>query len=136
MAEEKGAEGGGSEGKKRFLFVVSTGANEPKKAFTPFYYAAAAASMGFETYMFFLAEGPSLLMGDNPQKIRTREDGEPLSKVIDLAVRSGVKMMVCSTSAKVIWRMGEKDLPRDAQFAGAVTLLDMASDPNTIVVYF
>jgi predicted peroxiredoxin len=39
--------------RNKFLVVMSTGANEPKKAFTPFYYAAAAASMDFDTTMFF-----------------------------------------------------------------------------------
>ncbi len=125
-----------AENNKRFLFVVSTGVNEPKKAFTPFYYAAAAASMGYDTHMFFLAEGPSLLKGDAPDNVKSTEDGEPLRKVIDLALRNNVKMMCCSTSAKVIWKMTEKDLPRGVDYAGAVTLIEMASDPNTVVFYF
>lgn len=124
------------EQKKKFLFVVSTGKNEPKKAFTPFYYAAASASMGFETYLFFLAEGPSLLMKGVPESLKTTEDGEPLKKVIDLALRNGVKMLCCSTSAKVIWKMGDGDLPAGAEYAGAVTLIEMAADPQVAVFYF
>jgi predicted peroxiredoxin len=124
------------EQKKRFLFVVSTGASEPKKAFTPFYYAAASASMGFDTYMFFLAEGPSLLKRGVAENLRTTEEGEPLKKVIDLAIRNGAKLLCCSTSAKVIWNMHEGDLPDGVDFAGAVTLIEMASDPQTSVLYF
>jgi predicted peroxiredoxin len=122
--------------KKRYLFVVSTGAQEPKKAFTPFYYAAAAASLGYDTYMFFLAEGPSLLYKDVLEKLRTREEEEPLKKVFDLAINNGVKMLCCSTSAKVIWKMKEEDLPREVKFAGAYTLIEMVSEPDTIVFYF
>ncbi|PSN82939.1 hypothetical protein B9Q13_03135 [Candidatus Marsarchaeota G2 archaeon ECH_B_SAG-G16] len=124
------------ENKKRFLFVVSTGVNEPKKAFTPFYYAAASAAMGYETYMFFLAEGPSLLVNDAPERIKTTENGEPLKKVIELAMKNGAKMLCCSTSAKVIWNIKEQDLPKGVEFAGAVTLIEMAADPNTVVLYF
>ncbi|MEM1945675.1 MAG: DsrE family protein [Candidatus Caldarchaeum sp.] len=125
-----------SSAKKRFLFVVSTGMNEPKKAFTPFYYASAAAAMGYETFLFFIAEGPSLLKKDVAQSLKTTDDGEPLQKVVDLALKSGVKFLVCSVAAKVIWKMDQKDLPEGAQFAGAATLIEMASDPDTAVVYF
>jgi predicted peroxiredoxin len=116
--------------------VVSTGANEPKKAFTPFYYAAAAASLGYETYMFFLAEGPSLLKKEVLENLRTKENEEPLKKVFDLAINNGVKMLCCSTSAKVIWDMKESDLPEGVKFAGAYTLIEMASDPETMIFYF
>ena len=122
--------------KKRYLFVVSTGSNEPKKAFTPFYYAAAAAALGYDTYMFFLAEGPSLLNKEALENLRTREGEEPLKKVYEFAINNGVKMLCCSTSAKVIWRMNDEDLPKEVKFAGAYTLLEMASDPDTVIFYF
>jgi len=122
--------------KKRFLFVVTTGANEPKKAFTPFYYASAAAAMGYETYLFFVAEGPSLLQKDVAESLKTTDDGEPLKKVIDMALKNGVKFLVCSVAAKVIWKFKEEDLPSEAEFAGAATLIEMASDPNTTILYF
>ncbi|MDG6939636.1 MAG: DsrE family protein [Nitrososphaerota archaeon] len=121
---------------KRFLFVVSTGADEPKKAFTPFYYAAASASMGYDTSMFFLAEGPSLLKKGVADELRTTEGGEPLKKVVDMAVKNGAKLLCCSTSAKVIWKMADGDLPEGAEYAGAVTLIEMAADPHTAVFYF
>lgn len=119
---------------KRFLFVVSTGASEPKKAFTPFYYAAAAAAMDHETYVFFLAEGPSLLAPGVAENLRTTPESEPLTTVIDLGLESGVKFLVCSVSAKVIWKLDT--LPPGMEFAGAATLLDMATDPNTVILYF
>ena len=120
---------------KKFLIVVSTGADEPKKAFTPFYYAAAAAAMGFETSVFFLAEGPSLLAPGVAQTIRTSADGEPLTKVIDLGMKNGVKFLCCSVSAKAIWKLEEGQLPNGMEFAGAATLLEMSTDPNTVVIY-
>lgn len=119
---------------KKFLFVVSTGASEPKKAFTPFYYAAAAAAMDFETCMFFLAEGPSLLAPGVADNLRTTPDGEPLTKVIDYGIQSGVKFLCCSVSAKVIWKLEE--LPKGMEFAGAATLLEAATDPETVILYF
>jgi uncharacterized protein len=122
--------------RKKFLVVMSTGANEPKKAFTPFYYAAAAASMDFETTMFFLAEAPSLLRPGVADTIRTSADGEPLTKVIDLCRRNGVKFLCCSVSAKVIWNIQEGGLPQGMEFSGAATLLEMATDPSVAVLYF
>lgn len=122
--------------RKKFLVVMSTGANEPKKAFTPFYYAAAAASMDFETTMFFLAEAPSLLRPGVADTIRTTAEGEPLTKVIDLGRRNGVKFLCCSVSAKVIWNIEEGGLPQGMEFAGAATLLKMAADPSVAVLYF
>jgi predicted peroxiredoxin len=119
---------------KRFLFVVSTGASEPKKAFTPFYYAAAAAAMDFETTMFFLAEGPSLLKPGVAETLRTAPEEEPLKKVIDYGMQSGVKFLCCSVSAKVIWKLDE--LPTGMEFAGAATLLEAATDPETVILYF
>jgi len=121
---------------KKYLFVVSTGTAEPKKAFSPFYYANASAAMGFDTTMFFMAEGPSLIKKGNAENIRTTEDGDPLKKVIDISVRSGVKMLCCSTAAKVIWKMKDEDLLEGATFAGAATLLEMTADPDTVVLYF
>jgi len=123
-----------SETPKKFLFVVSTGASEPKKAFTPFYYAAAAAAMDFETSMFFLAEGPSLLAPGVAANLRTSPQEEPLQKVIDLGMQSGVKFLCCSVSAKVIWKLDE--LPNGMEFAGAATLLEAATDPETVILYF
>ena len=124
------------ETRKKFLVVMSTGADEPKKAFTPFYYAAAAASMGFDTYMFFLAESPSLLKPGVADQVRTTADGEPLTKVIDLGRKNGVKFLCCSVSAKVIWNIGDEGLPEGMEFAGAATLLEMAADPEVAVLYF
>lgn len=121
---------------KKYLFVVSTGTGEPKKAFSPFYYANASAAMGFDTTMFFLAEGPSLIRKGAAEGIRTSEDGEPLRKVIDISARSGVKMLCCSTAAKAIWKMKDDDLIDGVQFAGAATLLEMTADPDTAVLYF
>lgn len=120
--------------RKRFLFVVSTGASEPKKAFTPFYYAAAAAAMDFETTMFFLAEGPSLLKPGVAETLRTAPEEEPLKKVIHYGMQSGVKFLCCSVSAKVIWKLDE--LPTGMEFAGAATLLEAAADPETVILYF
>jgi len=122
--------------KKKFLVVVSTGADEPKKAFTPFYYASASAAMGFETTIFFLAEGPSLLLPGVADKTRTTEKGEPLSKVIDQGKKNGVKFLCCSVSAKVIWDLHEGQLPAGIEFAGAATLLEMSTDPEVAVLYF
>lgn len=121
---------------KKYLFVVSTGTSEPKKAFSPFYYANASAAMGFDTTMFFLAEGPSLIKKGVAENIRTTEDGEPLRKVIDISIRSGVKMLCCSTAAKVIWKMKDEDLLDGVQFAGAATLLELTADHDTAVLYF
>ena len=122
--------------KKRFLFVVTTGMNEPKKAFSPFYYASASAAMGYDTTIFLAAEGPSLLKKEVSENLRTNEDGEPLQKVIDLAMSNGVKFICCSTAAKVIWKMKDSDLPSGVEFGGAVTLIEMASDPEASVLYF
>jgi len=122
--------------RNKFLVVMSTGAAEPKKAFTPFYYAAAAASMGFDTSMFFLAEAPSLLKPGVAETIRTVADGEPLTKVIDLGRKNGVKFLCCSVSAKVIWKIEEQGLPEGMDFAGAATLLEMAANPEVAVLYF
>jgi predicted peroxiredoxin len=121
---------------KKFLFVVSTGASEPKKAFTPFYYAAAAASMDFDTTMFFVAEGPSLLKPGVADTVRTTPDGEPLTRVMDQGIESGVKFLCCSVSAKVIWDLHEGQLPPGMEFAGAATLLEAATDPDTVILYF
>ena len=121
---------------KKYLFVVSTGASEPKKVFSPFYYATASAAIGFETTMFFLAEGPSLVKKGAAMVIRATEDGEPLQKVIDMALRCGVKLLCCSTAAKVIWKMNEGDLISGVQFAGAASLLEMTADPDMVVMYF
>ncbi len=119
---------------KRFLYVVSTGASEPKKAFTPFYYAAASAAMDHETTMFFVAEGASLLAPGVAETIRTSPESEPLSVVIANAVESGVRFLVCSVSAKVIWKLDT--LPEGMEFAGAATLIDAADDPGTVILYF
>ncbi len=119
---------------RKFLFVVSTGASEPRKAFTPFYYAAAAAAMDFDTTMFFLAEGPSLLKPGVAETLRTSPEEEPLRKVIDYGMQSGVKFLCCSVSAKVIWKLDE--LPHGMEFAGAATLLEAATDPDTVILYF
>ncbi len=126
----------GATPRTKFLIVVSTGANEPRKAFTPFYYAAAAAAMGFETRMFFLAEGPSLLAPGVAETVRTTAEGEPLRKVIDLGMRNGVKFLCCSVSAKVIWKIEDGSLPAGMEFAGAATLLELATDPETAILYF
>lgn len=120
--------------RSKMLFVVSTGANEPKKAFTPFYYAAAAAAMDFETTMFFVAEGPSLLQPGVAENLRSTPEEEPLQVVIDQGMKNGVRFQCCSVSAKVIWKLDT--LPEGMEFAGAATLLEAATDPETAILYF
>jgi len=122
--------------RRKFLVVVSCGPDESRKAFTPFQYAAAAASMGFETSMFFVAGAPSLLRQDIAEATRATSEGEPLIKAIDLARKAGVRFLCCSVSAKALGNIDEGGLPAGTQFAGAATLLEMSADPEVAVLYF
>ena len=93
-------------------------------------------AMDFEADMFFLAEGPSLLLPGVAESLRSTPEEEPLQKVIDQGRDVGVKFLCCSVSAKVIWKMQDDQLPEGMEFAGAATLLEAATDPETVILYF
>ncbi len=109
------------------------GVDEVSKAATPFYLATAAAAMDMDVSIYFTMHGPTLLRKDS-RDLTVKEGGAPLSSFIDLAIESGVNLMVCQPSLDLN-DLAMEDLIDDVQMIGGAAFNDMAAEANAVISF-
>ncbi|MFV1962676.1 MAG: DsrE/DsrF/DrsH-like family protein [Acidimicrobiia bacterium] len=117
----------------RILYVQTHGIDEPSKAATPFYLATAAAAMDMDVSIYFTMHGPTLLRKDS-RDITVKDQGAPLSRFIDLAVETGVKLLVCQPSLDLN-DLAMEDLIDDVQMIGGAAFNDMAAESDAVISF-
>ncbi len=117
----------------RILYVQTHGIDEVSKAATPFYLATAAAAMDMEVSIYFTMHGPTLLRKDS-RDLTVKDGGAPLSSFIDLAIESGVNLMVCQPSLDLN-DLAMEDLIDGVQMIGGAAFNDMAAEANAVISF-
>lgn len=117
----------------RILYVQTHGIDEPSKAATPFYLATAAAAMDMEVSIYFTMHGPTLLRKDS-RDLTVKEGGAPLSSFIDLAVETGVNLLVCQPSLDLN-DLAMEDLMDGVQMIGGAAFNDMAAEADAVISF-
>ena len=117
----------------RILYVQTHGIDEVTKAATPFYLATAAAAMDMEVSIYFTMHGPTLLRKDS-RDLTVKEGGAPLSSFIDLAVETGVNLLVCQPSLDLN-DLAMEDLMDGVQMIGGAAFNDMAAEADAVISF-
>ena len=115
------------------LYVQTHGIDEPSKAATPFYLATAAAAMDMEVSIYFTMHGPTLLRKDS-RDLTVKEGGAPMSSFIDLAVESGVNLLICQPSLDLN-DLAMEDLIDDVQMIGGAAFNDLAAESDAVISF-
>ncbi len=117
----------------KILYVQTHGIDEASKAATPFYLATAAAAMDMEVSIYFTMHGPTLLRKDS-RDLTVKEGGAPLSSFIDLAVETGVNLLVCQPSLDLN-DLAMEDLMDGVQIIGGAAFNDMAAEADAVISF-
>jgi predicted peroxiredoxin len=117
----------------RILYVQTHGTDEPSKAATPFYLATAAAAMDMDVSIYFTMHGPTLLRKD-ARDLTVKEGGAPISSFIDLAVESGVNLLICQPSLDLN-DLAMDDLIDGVQMIGGAAFNDLAADADAVISF-
>ena len=120
-------------GKKKFLYIQTSGVDIPERAYAPFILATTAAMMGVDATIYFLIKGVTLVKKGEAEKIKM--SGFPsLKEVMDQAVRTGVKLMVCEQSCMLLG-IPRGDFTPEAKIVGAATLNDLALNADAVICF-
>jgi uncharacterized protein len=117
----------------RILYVQTHGIDEASKAATPFYLATAAAAMDMDVSIYFTMHGPTLLRKDS-RDLTVKEGGAPLSSFIDLAVETGVNLLVCQPSLDLN-DLAMEDLMDGVRMIGGAAFNDMAAEADAVISF-
>lgn len=120
-------------GKKRILYVQTSGVDQPERAYAPFILATTAAMMNIEATVYFLIKGITLLKKGEAEKIKLGSFPS-LRDVIDQAVKAGVKLVVCEQSCGLLG-IPRGDFASEAKIVGATTLNDLALNADAVLCF-
>ncbi len=119
--------------KKSMLYVQTRGVETPERTYAPFILATTAAMMNIDATIYFLIKGVSIVKNGEAEKIKI--GGFPsLKEVMDQAVKSGVKLMVCEQSCMLLG-IPRGDFTPEAKIVGAATLNDLALNADAILCF-
>ena len=118
-------------GKKKILYLQTSGVDTPERLYAPFVLAATAAAMDMEPTVYFFINGITVVKKGEAEKIQIG-GFPPLSEYIDQAVRAGVKLMVCEQSCMLLG-IDRGDFIEGAQVVGAATLNDITLEADAVI---
>lgn len=123
--------------KRLIVQLWRTSAEQPNLAITPLLMATTAAAMNIDVEIHVIGSSVDLFIKANlkNQQILTPSN-RPLSAFIEDAIRTGVKIKVCSTALRER-QLELVDLVEGVdEVIGMVTMIDLATDLNTTVLTY
>jgi len=118
-------------GKKRIVYLQTSGLDTPERLYAPFILATTAAAMDVEPVVYFFIKGVTAVKKGEAEKVRVGQF-PPLKDVIDQALKAGVKLMVCEQSCMLLG-LDRGDFIEGAQVVGAATLNDLALEADAVI---
>lgn len=119
--------------RKTILYVQTSGVDSPERLYAPFILGATAASMDVDAIVYFLIKGITVVKRGEAEKIKIGEF-PTLKETMDMAVKAGVKLMVCERSCQLLG-LGRGDFVQDASIVGAVTLNDLLLEADAVLSF-
>jgi len=123
--------------KRLIVQLWRTSVDQPNLAITPLLMATTAAAMNIDVEVHVIGSSIDLFIKDNPKTQQiVSSANRPLSAFIDDAIRTGVKIKVCSAALR------DKHLELDdlvegvSEVIGMVAMIDIATDSNTTVLTY
>jgi predicted peroxiredoxin len=120
-------------GKRKILYVQTSGVDAPERAYAPFILATTAAMMNIDATVYFLIKGVTLVKKGEAEKIKMGSFPS-LREVMDQAVKAGVKMLVCEQSCQLL-SIPRGDFTPEATIVGAATLNDLALEADSVLCF-
>jgi hypothetical protein len=120
-------------GKKKILYVQTSGVDQPERAYAPFILASTAAAMNIDATVYFLIKGVTLMKKGEAEKIKMGSFPS-LKQVMDQALKAGVKLVVCEQSCGLLG-IPRGDFAPEANIVGAATLNDLALNADAILSF-
>jgi predicted peroxiredoxin len=120
-------------GKKKILYVQTSGVDNPERAYAPFILATTAAMMNVEATVYFVIKGVTLVKKGEAEKIKMGSFPS-LREVMNQAVKAGVKLFVCEQSCQLL-SIPRGDFTSEAIVVGAATLNDLALEADAVLCF-
>jgi predicted peroxiredoxin len=123
--------------KRLIVQLWRTSADQPNLAVTPLLMASTAAAMNIDVEIHVIGSSVDLFIKANlkNQQILAPSD-RPLSAFIEDAMRTGVKVKVCSTALRERQLELTDLVDGVSEVIGMVTMIDLATDLNTTVLTY
>ena len=123
--------------KRLILQLWRTSPDQPNLAMTPLLMATTAAAMNIDVEIHVIGSSVDLFIKDNSKNQQIiAPSNRPLSAFTEDAMRTGVKVKVCSTALRDR-RLEIGDLVEGVtEVIGMVTMIDLATDSNTTVLTY
>ena len=120
---------------KKILYVQTSGPDSPERLYPPLVLATTARAMGVEAIVYFLGKGILAMRRGEPQKVQAGSF-PTLKEVIDQAVASGVKIMICSQSAQLFGaKASPEEFEQPSEIVGAATLNDLVLECDAVLTF-
>lgn len=114
-----------------------TGTHDAQRSATPFMIAASAAAMDVEVCIHALGSSVELFEQSNQARhAPVAPLGRALSAYIDDALRSGVRVALCSTAMRDRALAPADMIPEATEIIGMVSMLELALDPTCKVLVY
>jgi predicted peroxiredoxin len=123
--------------KRLILQLWRASADQPNLAVTPLLMATTAAAMNIDVEIHVIGSSVDLFIKDNPKNQQIiAPSNRPLSTFIEDAMRTGVKVKVCSTALRDRQLELSNLVEGVTEVIGMVTMIDLAIDSNTTVLTY
>lgn len=121
---------------KKYLYLLTTGAESPERSASPFFLATTAALMDHESVMVFTITASSLLKKGVADELKIKSSGESsnLKFFIDQAREAGVKFYVCAPSLDLVDATVD-DLIEIEGVVGGTALNEMAAEADVVITF-
>ena len=116
---------------KLIIQLWQTGVYVPTLAAAPFMMAASAAAMDIDVTLHAIGASVELFQEHHPARhAPVAPLGRPLSAYVDDALRSGVRVAMCSTAMRDRNLKPEDMIEGAREIIGMVSMLEAAMDPD------
>ena len=112
---------------------MTSGTEDPERAYVPFVLATTAISVGTDATIYFLLKGVNVLRKGEAEQVKHGEY-PPLGEVIDQAVKAGVRLEVCEQSCMLLG-LSKESLIDAAKIVGAITLNDRILEADAVLSF-
>lgn len=122
-------------GKKKILYVQTSGVETPERTYAPFILGATAMAMDMDASIFFGIKGVTILQRGQADKITLPQPFGSLKAAIELASEAGVSFLVCEESAQMLGIDLKEGFIEGVKIVCAPNLNSLAVDSDAIITF-
>jgi predicted peroxiredoxin len=119
--------------RKKLLYVQTSGVDTPERLYAPFVLASTARAMDLDATIYFVMKGVTALKKGEAEKIKVGSFPS-LKEVMDQAVRTGVRLLVCEQSCMLLG-LDRGNFVGSARVVGAATLNDLVLESDGVLCF-